>query len=129
MRLPFHSSLALRTFCLFTLGVLSLLTGCGKLRSRFAHKEAVNPHSATITWAASVSPVAGYNVYRESESKDPVKLTTRIVSGLQYTDNTVEAGHTYSYSVTAVDFKGLEGRPSEKITVTIPWTVPPPAPQ
>jgi fibronectin type 3 domain-containing protein len=130
MKTPFHSSLALRGFCVFSFVAVSLLAGCGKLRSWYPHKEAENPHAATIGWTASVSPVAGYNVYRESQPSGPVnKLTTRIVSGTQYTDKTVEAGHTYSYYVTSVDFKGIESGPSAKITVTIPWTVTPPAPK
>ena len=129
MRTRFHSSLALRGFCLFSFVALSLLSGCGKLRSWSTRKEPENPHSATIGWAASVSPVAGYNVYRESQPGGAVKLTTRTVSGTQYTDKTVEAGHTYSYYVTSVDLKGIESKPSAKITATVPTTVTPPAKQ
>jgi fibronectin type 3 domain-containing protein len=129
MRKPFPSSLALRGLCLFSFVALSLLPGCGKLRSWYTQKGADNPHSVTITWNASKSQVAGYNVYRESQPGGPVKLTTSIVSDTQFTDKTVEAGQTYSYYVTSVDFKGLEGTPSAKIMVTIPKTVTPPAKQ
>jgi hypothetical protein len=129
MTRDFHSSPFLRGFCVFFFAALCLLAGCGKLRGGNVPREPDNPHSATITWGASVSAVAGYNVYRESQPGSAVKLTPRIVSGTQYTDKTVEAGHTYSYFITSVDSKGIESRPSEKITVTIPRTVTPPAKQ
>jgi len=110
---------------------LSLLAGCGKLRSGSTHtqKESGNPHSVTITWTASKTAVAGYNVYRLSPPSGPVKLTNGIAYGTQYTDSTVEAGQTYSYYVTSVNFKGIESKPSEKITVTVPTTVSPAAKQ
>jgi fibronectin type 3 domain-containing protein len=129
MRKPFHSSRALRGFFLVSFVALSVSAGCGKLRSWYtpAQKETDNPHSVTITWTASKSPVAGYNVYRLSTSSGPVKLTNGIVLGIQYTDRTVEAGHTYSYYVTSVDSKGMESNPSGNITVTVPTTVTPPA--
>ena len=129
MRSHFHTSKALRGLCLFSFVALSLFVGRRELRGGNAQtqKESDNPHSVTITWTASKSQVEGYNVYRESQSRGRVKLTTNLVSGAQYTDRTVEAGHTYSYYVTSVDFKGMESSPSEKITVTVPTTAAPPA--
>jgi hypothetical protein len=131
MRKPLHSSLGLSGFCLISIVGLSLLAGCGKLRNWYPHaqKKPDNPHSVTIGWTASPAPVAGYNVYRASPPNGPIKLTVRIVSALQYTDKTVEAGHTYSYYVTSVDYKGIESDPSKNITVTVPWTVTSPAKQ
>ena len=81
----------------------------------------------TIAWTASASPVEGYYVYRAAPPHSPVKLTVRIVQGTQYTDKTAEPGHTYSYYVTSVDFKGTESSPSGNITVTVPTAVTPPA--
>jgi hypothetical protein len=131
MRRIFHSRPALRGFCLFSFAALSLLAGCGgKLIGESQTPAApANPHSVTINWTVSKSPVAGYNVYRASPPGAPIKLTVRIVSETQYTDRTVEAGHTYSYAVTAVDFKGRESKPSANITVSVPTTTPPPAKQ
>jgi fibronectin type 3 domain-containing protein len=131
MRKLFRSSPALRGFFLLSFVALSLFAGCGKKLSGDTQTPAapVNPHSVTITWTASKSPVAGYNVYRLSTSSGPVKLTNGIVLGIQYTDRTVEAGHTYSYYVTSVDSKGMESNPSGNITVTVPTTVTPPAKQ
>ena len=109
--------------------MLSLLAGSGTLRGLHAQKGSDNPHSVTISWMASTSHVAGYNVYRSSPPGVPVKLTIKPVSGTQYTDKTVEAGHTYLYSVTSVDFKGIESKPSSNVTVTVPESAAPPAKQ
>jgi hypothetical protein len=65
-------------------------------------------------------------VYRESRSAPPIRVTNGLVLGTQYTDKTVEAGHTYSYFVKSVDSKGVESGPSERVTVTIPTMVTPP---
>jgi fibronectin type 3 domain-containing protein len=131
MRKTSHTWPTLRARCLFLFLALSFLAGCGKNKNGDAQSPAAsaNPHSVTINWTASKSSVAGYNVYRASPSEAPVKLTIRIVSETQYIDRTAEAGHTYSYSVTAVDFKGRESKPSANITVTVPKTVAPPAMQ
>jgi len=130
MRNLFHSLPGLRGFCLVSLVAIALLAGCGK-KGADAQTPAtpVNPHSVTISWVASKSPVAGYNVYRLSGSSNPVRLTNGIVLGTEYTDRTVVAGQTYSYYVTSVDFKGIESKPSSKITATVPTTVTPPAKQ
>ena len=85
------------------------------------------PHSVTISWIASKSSVLGYNVYRDSQSGAPVKLTQRVYVGTEFTDTSVEPGQTYSYYVTAVNPKGSESIPSEKVTVTIPKGVSPSA--
>jgi fibronectin type 3 domain-containing protein len=121
----------MRGFCLFSFVALLLLAGCGRKFIGEPQAPAVpaSPHSVTINWTVSKSPVAGYNVYRASPPTAPVKLTVKIVSENQYTDRTVEAGQTYSYAVTAVDFKGRESKPSANITVTVPTTVPPPEKQ
>ena len=129
MRKSLHSRESLHRFSLLAVAALSLLAGCGKLRNSYAQKEPEKPHSVTLNWKPSVSRVAGYNVYRASPSGGPIKLTARIVSGTQYVDTTVEAGRTYSYSVTSVDFSGKESAPSEIITVTVPTTASQPAKQ
>jgi fibronectin type 3 domain-containing protein len=99
------------------------------LRSLLGREEPNDPHSVTLSWIASKSPVAGYNVYREFQYGGPVKLTSSVVAGTVYTDNTVAAGRTYSYFVTSVDSKGQESKPSEKVWATVPTTVTPPAKQ
>ncbi len=130
MRNLVYFSPVLRGFCWVSFVALSLATGCGKKGADSQTPAApVNPHSVTITWVASKSQVAGYNVYRSSGSGNPIKLTNGIVLGTEYTDRTVAAGQTYSYYVTSVDLKGIESKPSGKITATVPTTVTPPAKQ
>jgi fibronectin type 3 domain-containing protein len=68
--------------------------------------------------------VAGYIVYRVSANGKTDRLTARLVAETKYTDNTVQAGQTYSYYVTSVDAKGVESKPSDKITATVPSTPP-----
>ena len=92
-------------------------------------EETSGPHSVTIQWKASTSPIAGYNVYREAPPKGPVRLTAKPIPDSQFVDRYVQAGVTYTYYVTSVDAKGLESRPSELISVTIPTTSAPAAKQ
>ena len=108
---------------------LLLLAGCGKLHNLYAQMGSDKPHSVTIRWTASVSRVAGYNVYRTSPSTGRIKVTSNIIHDTQFIDKTVGAGRTYSYSVTSVDFKGVESVPSGIVTVTIPAQGAPPAQQ
>jgi fibronectin type 3 domain-containing protein len=98
---------------LFAIVFLLLFAGCGRLRDR--------PHSATLTWKASTSPVIGYNVYRTSMQNGNVrKLTPQPIAATQFVDSTVQAGLRYSYAVTAVDSKGTESRPSDPVVAEVP---------
>src|ERR1035437_5087257 len=100
--------------------IVLLLAGCGRPHSA-ALEVRHNPHSVTLSWVASTSPVAGYNVYRSFPPGAPfMKLTPQPVAGTQYIDTTAEAGNTYTYYVTSVDSKGVESRPSGKTVATVP---------
>jgi hypothetical protein len=95
--------------------------GCGTVRGWFSPGQKGAAHSVTISWAPTATPVEGYNVYRaDAPSGTPTKLTVRLVSETRYTDTTVQAGRSYSYYVTSVDFKGAESSPSANISVTVP---------
>jgi Cep192 domain 4/Abnormal spindle-like microcephaly-assoc'd, ASPM-SPD-2-Hydin len=68
-------------------------------------------HSVSLTWRSSKSTgVIGYNVYRavlwgaQSCGQNPrfAKITALPVSGISYTDRTVNAGQTYCYAATSV---------------------------
>jgi fibronectin type 3 domain-containing protein len=127
MRKTLHLQPAICKVRLLAFLSLLLLAGCGKLHNLYAQMGSDKPHSVTIRWTASVSRVAGYNVYRASPPTGRIKLTANIIHETQYVDKTVEVGRTYSYSVTSVDFKGGESVPSEIVTVTIPAEGAPPA--
>jgi hypothetical protein len=79
-------------------------------------------HSVTLTWNASTSPVAGYNVYRSAEKgRGYVKINAALVRDrLSYKDETVESEKTYYYVTRAVDAKGKESENSAEIVVTVP---------
>jgi invasion protein IalB len=79
------------------------------------------PHSADLSWTASTSIVAGYNVYRGVQSGGPyTKLTSTPVVLTIYTDSTVQSGQAYFYVVTAVDLNNLETVHSNEVSAVIP---------
>jgi hypothetical protein len=78
-------------------------------------------HTVSLSWIASTSTVAGYNVYRSTTSGSGyVKINTSLVSGLTYTDSNVTSGTTYYYVTTAVDSSGSESAFSNQATAAIP---------
>jgi len=78
-------------------------------------------HSVALTWNASPSTVAGYNVYRGTVSGGPyAKINSSLVAVLNYTDSTVQSGITYYYVTTAVDSSGNESVFSNEVPATIP---------
>jgi fibronectin type 3 domain-containing protein len=122
MRKLLHSFATLSGFFLISFAALALLAWCGNPRTLFAQDKSNKPHSVTINWNRSASSVAGYNVYRADPGGAPAKLTGKIVADTRFIDRNVLAGHTYTYTITSVDFKGVESKPSSAITVTVPGT-------
>jgi fibronectin type 3 domain-containing protein len=82
---------------------------------------APRPHSVDLKWKAGVSGVVGYNVYRSEMDRGPyTKLTSAPIRATNYTDRSVESGHTYFYAVTAVDSRGKESVHSNQAKALIP---------
>ncbi len=78
-------------------------------------------HTVSLSWIASTSTVAGYNVYRSTTSGSGyVKINSSLVTGLTYTDSTVISGTTYFYVTTAADSSGNESAFSNQATAVIP---------
>jgi hypothetical protein len=78
-------------------------------------------HSVALSWTASTSAVAGYNVYRSQTSGGPYsKLDSTIVAASSYSDSNVLAGQTYYYVVTSVTSAGVESADSMPVSATIP---------
>jgi fibronectin type 3 domain-containing protein len=78
-------------------------------------------HQVTLSWTASKSQVAGYNVYRASHSNGPFTvLNTRLITATSYVDQAVTSGATYYYYATAVDSQGDESVPSNQGSATVP---------
>jgi hypothetical protein len=78
-------------------------------------------HSVALTWVASTSTVSGYNVYRSTVSGTGyIKLNSSVVTGLTYTDSTVQSGTTFYYVTTAVDSSSNESVYSNQVSAVIP---------
>lgn len=78
-------------------------------------------HTVSLSWIASTSTVAGYNVYRSTTSGSAyVKINTSLISGLTYTDSSVKSGTTYFYVTTAVNSSGSESGYSDQASAAIP---------
>jgi hypothetical protein len=78
-------------------------------------------HTVTLTWEASSSHVAGYNVYRSvTPGGNYVRINSSLVQGLTYTDSTVVSGVTYYYVTRAVDDRGNESVNSYETSAAVP---------
>ena len=79
-------------------------------------------HAVALRWDASTSSgVVGYNVYRATlPSAAYAILSSSPISGLNYTDEAVAAGQTYTYVVTAVNSSGEESPHSQSVSAVIP---------
>ena len=82
---------------------------------------AASQHHANLSWQASASSVAGYNVYRGTKSGGPYsKINSSINASTSFSDGSVLAGQTYYYVVTAVNSQGTESGYSAEVKVVIP---------
>ena len=129
MRNSLHSSPIPPKVDLLLIGAALVLAGCGQQQPHAVKREAVSARSVTLSWQPSKAPVAGYNVYRVLPPGGPIKVSSSVVTDTQFTDGTVEAGNTYFYFVTGVDSKGIESRPSERLSVAVPASTTPAARQ
>jgi hypothetical protein len=79
-------------------------------------------HSVDLTWSASPTPtVTGYNVYRSTVSGNLfARVNTGPLTGLAFTDSTVQNGLTYYFVTTAVDTNGQESIFSNQVPAVIP---------
>ncbi len=74
-----------------------------------------------LSWSINLeTDLAGYRVYR-SEQQDTrgVVITPDLLLAPAYRDTSVEPGHRYWYSVTAVDRAGNESEPSTAVVVDV----------
>lgn len=74
-----------------------------------------------LSWSInSESDLAGYRIYRsEKEGERGQPLQTELLPSPAYRDSSVETGHRYWYSVTAVDRAGNESPASEATLVDL----------
>jgi hypothetical protein len=74
-----------------------------------------------LSWSINLeTDLAGYRVYRSEEQHTPgVLLTPDVLLAPAYRDTSVETGHRYWYSVTAVDRAGNESDASAAVAVDV----------
>jgi hypothetical protein len=82
---------------------------------------AAQQHSVDLSWTASASAVAGYNVYRGTNSGGPYsKISATLNASTSYADSSIQAGQAYYYVATAVDASGRESAYSNEAPAVIP---------
>jgi len=78
-------------------------------------------HIVNLNWAASTSTVAGYNVYRGTQSGGPyAKINSSLRTATNYGDNSVQSGQVYFYVATAVDSSSNESAYSGEVAAAVP---------
>jgi hypothetical protein len=74
----------------------------------------------TLSWLASQSSIAGYNVYRGTAPGSYSKINTALDPGTTFVDKTPVPGATYYYAATSVDPTGKESTYSDPVAVYVP---------
>jgi hypothetical protein len=78
------------------------------------------PHSVTLTWKASPSSGARYGVYRRGVKGPAIRVNGAPVTDTSYTDDSVQPGQTYFYTIQAISLTGSESSPSNEVRVDVP---------
>ena len=77
--------------------------------------------SVALSWNAPSGSVAGYNVYRSTQSGSGyTKVNSGLVTGVSAADTTVSRGQTYYYVVTSVNGGGVESSYSAQVAAAVP---------
>lgn len=83
--------------------------------------QTTSTHSVSLTWNPSTSTVAGYNLYRGTQSGGPYsRMNSSLLSATSYDDSAVQSGANYFYVSTAVDASNNESTFSNEATASIP---------
>jgi hypothetical protein len=79
------------------------------------------PAEVALSWSINTeTDLAGYRVYRSEQQDMPGQLVTPdLLLSPAYRDTSVQAGHRYWYSVTAVDRSGNESAPSARVAAEV----------
>jgi hypothetical protein len=80
-----------------------------------------NTPEVDLSWSINTEPdLAGYHVYRSEHQDTPGQLVTPdLLLSPAYRDTSVQPGHTYWYSVTAVDRSGNESAPCAPVAAEV----------
>jgi len=86
-----------------------------------AYSGAAQQSFIDLIWAPDVdADLAGYNIYRHEGNTKATKINADLAKAPAFRDSNVNAGHTYIYSVTAVDVRGNESAVSTEASETVP---------
>jgi hypothetical protein len=79
------------------------------------------PPEVDLSWSINTeTDLAGYRVYRSEQEGTPGQLVTPdLLLSPAYRDTSVQPGHHYWYSVTAVDRSGNESAPSAPVAAEV----------
>jgi hypothetical protein len=79
------------------------------------------PPEVDLSWSINTeTDLAGYHVYRSEQQDTPGQLVTPVLLlSPAYRDTSVQPGHRYWYSVTAVDRSGNESAPSARVAAEV----------
>jgi Fibronectin type III domain len=79
------------------------------------------PNFIDLTWTPNTdAELAGYNVYRQEERGQLLKINSELAKIPTYRDRDIRPGKKYFYSVTAVDLRGNESGHSEESGESVP---------
>ena len=80
-----------------------------------------NAPEVDLSWSSNVeTDLAGYHVYRSEQQDTPGQLVTPdLLLSPAYRDTSVQPGHRYWYSLTAVDRSGNESAPSAAVAAEV----------
>jgi fibronectin type 3 domain-containing protein len=78
-------------------------------------------HSVMLSWGASTTAGAGYNIYRGTASgaEGATPLNLSALSATSFSDVNVTSGQSYYYVVQAVNANGTSGN-SNEVQVSVP---------
>ncbi len=78
-------------------------------------------HSVSLSWTDTSSGVTGFNTYSSTVAGGPfAKISATPSSSPSFTDDTVQAGRTYYYVVTALNNANQESAYSAEVTAIVP---------
>jgi len=100
------------------------VTGCGGGTVQASYKIVVQSganHVVNLTWKASSSKnIAGYNLYRSTDSANWKKINVSLIASTLYSDSTVANSTTYYYEAAAVNISGVESAKTPPVKSVIP---------
>jgi hypothetical protein len=74
-----------------------------------------------IVWGPNIEKdLAGYNIYRREQGGQPSRINSTPITMLSFQDSDVVTGHSYFYSLSAVDTHGNESAKSAEIAGAMP---------